>query len=142
MDKGISNTHTTTNYVLAFFTNLCINGCHYSGLCAALSAFSSLIHIEDGPVISSHPSVKRFLKGIFNMHPPAPRCVDIRDVDKALSYFNNKDHNDRLLFKELCCKTVTLLVILGANRKNAFSTFPLMISKQMVLNVSYVLAKL
>jgi len=123
MDKGISNTHTTTNYVLEFFTNLYVNGCHYSGLCAARSALSSLIHIEDGPAISSHPLINRFLKGIFNMHPPAPRYVDIWDVDKVLSYFNGKDYNDRLSFKELCHKTVTLLMILGANRKNAFSTF-------------------
>ena len=42
MDKGILNTHTTTNYVLEFFTNLCTNGCHYSGLCAACSTLSSL----------------------------------------------------------------------------------------------------
>ena len=40
-----------------------------------------------------------------------------------LTYFNNKDHNDKLSFKELCHKTVTLLMILGANRKRAFSTF-------------------
>ncbi len=122
-DKGISSTHTNINSVLEFFTSLYTNGCHYSGLCAARSALTSLVHIEDGPSISAHPLTNRFLKGVFNMHPPAPRYVEIWDVDKVLSYFNNKNHNDQLSFKELCTKTVTLLMILGANRKNAFSTF-------------------
>ena len=122
-EKGISSTHTNINNVLAFLTYLYTNGCHYSGLCTARSALTSLVNIEDGPSITAHPLTHRFLKGIFNMHPPKPRYVEIWDVDKVLSYFNNKNHNDILSFKELCAKTVTLLMILGANRKNAFSTF-------------------
>ena len=39
------------------------------------------------------------------------------------SYFNNKVHNDRLSYKDLCYKTATLLIILGANRKTAFLAF-------------------
>ena len=38
------------------------------------------------------------------MQPPTPRYVEIWDVDKVLSYFNNKDHNDKISFKELCAK--------------------------------------
>ena len=123
LKKGISSTRTSINYVLEFFTNLYTNGCHYSGLCAARSALSSLIHIEEGPSISAHPLTTRFLKGVFNRHPPSPRYVEIWDVDKVLSYFNSKDHNDKLSFKELCYKTVTLLMILGACRKNTLSSF-------------------
>ena len=73
LKKGISSTHTSINYVLEFFTNLYTNGCHYCGLCAAHSALSSLIHIEEGPSISAHPLTTRFLKGVFNRHPPSPR---------------------------------------------------------------------
>ena len=122
-DKGISSTQTKICNVLEFLTDLYSNGCHYSGLCAARSALTSLVHIEDGPSVTAHPLINRFLKGIFNMHPPKPRYVEIWDVDKVLAFFNTKDHNDKLSFKELCTKTVTLLMILGANRKNAFSTF-------------------
>ena len=114
LKKGISSTRTSINYVLEFFINLYTTGCHYSGLCAARSALSSLIHIEEGPSISAHPITTRFLKGVCNRHPPSPRYLAIWDVDKVLSYFNSKEHNDKLSCKELCYKTVTLLMILGA----------------------------
>ena len=64
-EKGIHSTSTNINYVLEFLTDLCSNGCHYSGLCAARNALTSLVNIDDCPSITADPLVNRFLKGIF-----------------------------------------------------------------------------
>ena len=75
------------------------------------------------------------------MQPSTPRHVEIWDVDKVLSYFNNKDHNNKISFKELCAKTVTLLMILGTTGKMHSLPFLLMLSKLMSPSVLFVLLK-
>ena len=95
------------------------NGCLYSGLCAARSALSSSITIKGYLKLSDHPLISRYLKGIYNRHPPLPKYVDIWDLTLLLKYYEQKENNDCLEFKELVKKTVMLLIILGALRKQA-----------------------
>ena len=57
------------NAVLPFIDDMDINGCFYSGLCAARSALSSIVTIKDYTKLSEHPFITRYLKGIYDRHP-------------------------------------------------------------------------
>ena len=98
------------------------NGCLYSGLCAARSALSSSITIKGYLKLSDHPFISRYLKGIYNKHPPLSRYVGIWDLTLLLKYFEQKENNNCLEFKELLKKTVMLFIILGARRKQVLFT--------------------
>ena len=93
-----------------------------SGLFAARSALSSLITTKGYLKLSDHPLISRYLKGIYNRHPPLPKYVDIWDLTLLLKYYEQKENNDCLEFKGLVKKTVMLFIILGARRKQALFT--------------------
>ena len=99
-----------------------INGCLYSGLCAARSALSSILTIKGYTKLSEHPFISRYLKGIYNRHPPLPKYTSIWDISLVLDYYNSIETNDKLKFKDLVKKTVMLFMILGARRKQALFT--------------------
>ena len=52
----------------------------------------------DGTRVGQHPLVTRFLKGVFNSRPPAPKYVATWDVDKVLLYIKNLPSNEELSF--------------------------------------------
>ena len=110
------------NTVLTFMHGMYLNGCFYSGLCAARSALSSVVTIRGYLKLSEHLLVSRYLKGIYNRHPPLPKYVNIWDISLLLRYYDNMDSNDNLQFKVLVKKTVMLFIILGARRKQALFT--------------------
>ena len=61
--------------------------------------------------------IARFLKGIFNRHPPLPKYVDIWDINKVLDFYKTLPDNKQLSLKEITQKLAMLLLILGARRK-------------------------
>ena len=103
--------------VLAFLHGMYRNGCLYRGLCAARCALSSSITIKCYLKLSDQPLVSRHLNGIYNRHPPLPKYVDIWNLTLLLKYYEQKENNDCLKFKELVKKTLILFIILGARRK-------------------------
>ena len=108
--------------VLAFLHGMYRYGCLYSGLCAARSALSSSITAKGYLKLSDHPLISRYLKGLYNRHPPLPKYVDIWDLTLLLKYYEQKENNDCLEFKELVKKTVILFIILGVRKKQALFT--------------------
>ena len=64
------------NTVLPFMHDMYINGCLYSGLCAARSALSSIVTIKDYTKLSEHPFISRYLKGIYDI-PKYYICLNI-----------------------------------------------------------------
>ena len=68
------------NTVLSFMHGMYINGCLYSGLCAARSAFSSIVTIKVYTELSEHPFISRYLKGIYHRRPPLPQYTSIWDI--------------------------------------------------------------
>ena len=76
------------------------NGYLYSGLCVARIALSSSITTKGYLKRSDHPLISRYLKGIYNTHPPLPKYVDTWDLTLLLKYYEHKENNDCLEFKE------------------------------------------
>ena len=53
----------------------------------SLRSAISMTHLEvDGSRVGQHPLVSRFLKGVFNSRPPAPKYSSTWDVDIVLDY--------------------------------------------------------
>ena len=74
------------NTVLAFMHGMYINGCLYSGLCAARSALSGKVTIKGYAKLSEHPFISRYLKGIYNRHPRLPKYTSMWDISLVLDY--------------------------------------------------------
>ena len=92
---------TNVDSVLKFLHGMCNDGCLYSGLCASRSALASVVTIKGFAKLSDHPLLVRYLKGIFNRHPPLPRYMHIWDINLLLTYYNRIGHNEELKFKYL-----------------------------------------
>ena len=86
---------------------------------------SSLVTIRGYLKLSEHPLVSRYMKGIYNRHPPLPKYVNIWDILLLLRDYDNMDSNDNLQFKALVKKTVMLFIIFGARRKQALFAYVL-----------------
>ena len=102
--------------------NMYLNGCLYSGLCAARSVLSSFLTIRGYLKLSEHPLVSRNSKGIYDRYPPLPKYVNIWDISILLRYYDNTVSKNNLQFKAPVKKTVMLFIILGARRKQALFT--------------------
>ena len=89
-------------------------GCLYSGLYGAKSALSSVLCIKGFSKLSDHAMISRYLKGIFNRHPPLPKYKQIWDINQVLDYYTNLPDNEELEFKYIVKKLVMLFLILGA----------------------------
>ena len=108
--------------MLAFLHSIYLNGCFYSGLCAACSALSSVVTINGFIKLSDHPLISWYLKGIYNRHPVLPKYSNTWDMSLLSKYYNSIGNNENLQFKDPVKKTVVLFMILGACRKQALFT--------------------
>ena len=110
------------NTVLSFMPGIYINGCLCSGLSAARSTLSSAVTIKGSTKLSEHSFISRCLKGIDNRDQPLPKYTSIRGISLVLDCYKSIKTNDKLQFKDLVKKTVTLFMILGARRKQPLFT--------------------
>ena len=96
-------------------------GGRYSTICAARSALATCITVENVANLAEHMLIKRFVKGIFNRHPPTPKYTSIWDINIVLELFNNLPENRDMPFEQLTKKFVVLLLILSARRKHTLT---------------------
>lgn len=77
----------------------------------------SMTHAEvDGVRVGQHPLVSRFLKGVFNSRPPAPRYTCTWDVGVVLTYLENSPENRDLTLQALTHKVAMLMALSNADR--------------------------
>ena len=106
----------TIPQALDFLVELFEGGIGYSGINTARSALSCIVKPENGITFGSHPTVTRFLKGIFESRPTAPRYTETRDVGKVLSFLQTIPTSEDVLLKDLTLKTVMLVSLVSAQR--------------------------
>ena len=83
----------------------------------SLRSAISITHEEvDGARIGQHPLISRFLKGIYNSRPPAPRYSATWDVDVILTYLSNLPGNEDLSFQLLINEVAMLMALSNADR--------------------------
>lgn len=106
----------TIPQALDFLVELFEGGIGYSGINTARSALSCIIKPENGITFGSHPTVTRFLKGIFESRPTVPRYTETWDVGKVLSFLQTIPTSEDVLLKDLTLKTVMLVSLVSAQR--------------------------
>ena len=109
--------------LLSFLTSLYERGVGYSAINTARSAVSSVSAMLGSEKIGDHPTVCRFMKGIFNLRPSLPRHATTWNPDIALTLLDKSSEHLPLL--ELSRKVVFLVTLLSAQRVSTISNIQL-----------------
>ena len=102
--------------MLDFLVELYDQGIGYSAINTARSALSSFLKPVNGVTFGALPIFSRFLKGVYETRPTAPRYVETWDVGKVLGYLRTIPNSTDVSFKDLTLKTVMLVSLLSAQR--------------------------
>ena len=121
-ERHIDSIHPTIGDVLNFLSQLYSSGLGYSSINLAKSALSTILTVHQYEKLSSHPLIKRFMKGVFNSKPPVPRYSVIWDLGQVLTYIRNMGEDQTLSLKHLTHKVAALMMILSAQRVNYISS--------------------
>ena len=109
---------TTINVVLTFLTELHLDGSlQYSSLNTARSALSTFVIVPGGVPVGQHPLICRFMKGVFNLHPPRPRYSEMWDASLVLNYLRRISPAEKTSLKELTLKLCMLIALVSAQRQ-------------------------
>ena len=98
-----------------FLTEQFRTGIGYSAISTIRSALSTFICLEGFPA-GSHPLVRRFLKGVFNIRPALPKHETTWDTSIMLRYLRKLSPVRNLDFKFLTLKLVALFALLSGQR--------------------------
>lgn len=102
--------------IIDFLTKCYQNGAKYGTVNSHKSALHFLF-----PKTLNDDDLKRFMKGIFRLRPPAPRYTVTWDPSIVLRYVGQKWPNAQLSLEILSKKTLTLLALVTAHRVQTFS---------------------
>lgn len=86
----------------------------FSTLNTARSALTAMFCGKSN--VMDHPLIKRFMKGIFELRPPAPRYSKVWDASLVLNYLRKLHPLRSLTLKEVTQKLVMLVSLLTAQR--------------------------
>ena len=128
----------TVTDVLHFLTEQYHLGIGYSAISTVRSALSTFIFLEGFPA-GSHPLVRRFLKGVFNLRPALPKYETTWDTSLVLKYLKKLSPVKRLDFKMLTFKLIMLFALLTGQRSQ---TLHLLSLDDMILTKNSVKFKL
>ena len=114
--RGFDPYKATPAQALDFMTDLSEQGLGYSAMNTVRSALSQVLHSPTGVPLGELPTVKQFLKGVFQEKPTLPRYSVTWDPAILLSYLKTLSPVKDLTLKMLTLKTVALLGLLSPQR--------------------------
>ena len=88
----------------------------YSTVNTARSALSLIIFDDSGIAFGTHPAVTAFMKGVYNLHPPRPKYLEIWDPDLVLKLLKTWSPAQRITLEKLTLKTVMLIMLFTGQR--------------------------
>ena len=103
-EQKLSVYQTDVLPVLQFLTPIYEQTHSYSAINTAWCALSSFIILDSGQTISTHPLISCFVRGVFNLHPPAPQYSEIWDVCLVLDYMRSLSPLSSLGLRDLTLK--------------------------------------
>ena len=103
-------------YILEFLCERFAAGKQYRTINMLRSAISMTHEEVDGVRVGQHPMVSRFLKGVFNLRPPAPKYTVTWSVDVVLDYLGGLPDNEQLNLQQLSHKVTMLMALTNADR--------------------------
>ena len=101
------------------FVCLFETGVGYSSINTARSALSCLIEPINNVQFGSHPTVLRFMKGIYQLRPPTPRYESIWDVKVVLNYLKKLVPLAGISLKMLTLKLTMLIALVSGQRRQS-----------------------
>lgn len=104
-------------FVLKFLTDRFEAGASYGTVNCTRSALSLII----GPRIGEDDRIKRFIKGVFRLKPPAPKYNVTWDPAIVLNYLKGLYPNEVISLEKLTHKLVTLLALTTGHRVQTLS---------------------
>ena len=114
--RKINPVSTDVADLILFLTELYKEGKQYSTINSYRSSISvSHQHVEGAP-IGKHPTVIRFMQGIFNSRPPMPRYSFVWDIEVVLGHIKSMPSSSQLSIQQLSWKLVTLMALTNADR--------------------------
>ena len=127
------------NVILDYLTELYQEGKQYRTINTARSAISMTHDLVDGWRVGQHPITIRFLRGIFNSRPPAPRYTTTWDVDRVLIYIHNLPENGQLSLAVLAHKLAMLMALSNADRCSELASLDLRFRSYLREGVKFVI---
>lgn len=115
MERNIDPASPNLKTVTDFLSTLFDRGLGYSTINTAKSAISNIANIEGKP-IGEHRTIKRYMKGIFNLKPALPKNNVTWDPQILLSHIKTLSPVATLNLKNLSMKFATLLWLLSGQR--------------------------
>ena len=92
-------------------------GIAYSGFNTARSALSAIITLSNNMSFGNHPSVRRFMKGVYETSRPSPpKHQEIWGVRADLEFLQTQTPAEGLSLKNLTMKLCMLLALISAQR--------------------------
>ena len=116
--RNVDPHQADVNQVLEFLSHLFhAKEASYSAINTARSALNSCVTLwKDSYTMASHPTISRFMKGVFNLRPPRSRYTETWDAGKVLNHLRKRYPANKLSLKELTQKLVMLLALTSAQR--------------------------
>ena len=115
---GLDHLNTDVTAVLDFLSKLYYNdNAGYNVLNCARSALSSFLVLLDTPhSVGTHPLIKRFMRGVFQLRPPTARYKEIWDVSSVFNYLRSLSPASSLTLKMLTLKLCMIIALTSAQR--------------------------
>ena len=109
-----------------FLTKLQLEGSSFSAVNTAKSALATFVTINNSVNWTNHPTLIKFMKGVFKINPPKPKYNITWDVNKVIVFISkNFENNQKLSLKELTLKTVMLVTLISGQRAQSISELDL-----------------
>lgn len=113
---NINPLNPSVSNIINFLSDTFNRNVGYETLNTARSALSSLGIVVNGCRAGAHPLVIRFMKGVFNLRPPAPRYTETWEVQPVLRELKSMFPLHTLTLKDLTFKLVMLMALTQAAR--------------------------
>ena len=104
------------NDIVNFLSMLFEQGLSYSAVNTARSALSTSVNMGQLPTCGEHPTVKRFMRGVFQKRPTRPKYVYTWDAEIVLLHLENLQPLQDLSLKDLTMKLVTTIALITGQR--------------------------
>ena len=88
----------------------------FSAIGTACSAVASIVTLKCGTPEGSHPLVRNFTQGVFNLKPSTPRYVDIWDPEIVLKFLKSWSPAKALSLTKLVKKLCVLILLVSGQR--------------------------
>ena len=123
---GVSPTSPTIPQVIDYLEHIrTTRSLGYSALNTARSALSSILPLINAIPIGQHPLVKTYLRGAYNINPPAPRYSETWDPEQLLRLLKQWSPPDTLSLQMLTFKLLALVLLVTGQRIQTVSLLDL-----------------